>query len=362
MAIYLNIVQFQNDLLVWYEKSKRDLPWRRSKNPYYIWVSEIMLQQTRVDTVIPYFNRFIEQFPTLEAFADADEELYLKSWEGLGYYSRVRNLHSAVQDVVENYQCNVPNTVAEMRKLKGVGAYTAGAVTSIAYNVPAPAVDGNVMRVYARLFEIDADIAAPTSKNLFEVKVMETISTADPSSFNQGLMELGALICTPAKPRCLLCPVQTHCQAFQNGTESKLPIKTKKKQGKQVYIISVVIQNEFGELLIQKRPAKGLLAGLWEFPSIEVELELMQSSETVETVVADQINFNLFNVDQIAKFKHVFTHITWRIVGFTACCHHQGQTIVPNQVWVSEKELLQYALPIPFQKLYQHFQTNKNQN
>ena len=252
-------IEFQQDLINWFEKEQRDLPWRENKDPYRVWVSEIMLQQTRVDTVIPYFNRFVSWFPTLDDFAEADEEKILKAWEGLGYYSRVRNLHSAVKEVKESYNSVVPNQLEEISKLKGVGPYTAGAILSIAYGKAEPAVDGNVMRVLSRVLMLYEDIAKPKTRKTFEIAVRALISHENPSAFNQALMELGALICTPGTPACLLCPVQNNCLAFANGVQSELPIKIQKKKTRDVPIVAAVIVNEKEEFLIHKRSAKGLL-------------------------------------------------------------------------------------------------------
>ncbi len=206
------------------------MPWRENRDPYRVWVSEVMLQQTRVDTVIPYFINFMREFPDLESLADADEEKLLKAWEGLGYYSRVRNLQTAVREVVAEYGGKVPETRKEISSLKGVGSYTAGAVLSIAYGMPEPAVDGNVMRVLSRVLLIEEDIAKQKTKRLFEDILYDLISTADPSAFNQGLMELGALVCTPRSPGCLLCPVRLHCRAYEAGVQDALPLKSKKEK------------------------------------------------------------------------------------------------------------------------------------
>ena len=209
-----DIEGFREDLISWFEEEKRDLPWRQDQDPYKVWVSEIMLQQTRVDTVIPYFNRFIDQFPNIEALSMAEEEKVLKAWEGLGYYSRARNLHSAVKEVQEKYGGKVPDEPKKISSLKGVGPYTAGAILSIAYGVPEPAVDGNVMRVLSRILWIEDDIAKPATRKIFEEAVRKMISQENPSYFNQALMELGAMVCTPTSPSCLLCPVREHCIAF----------------------------------------------------------------------------------------------------------------------------------------------------
>ncbi|AXH99930.1 A/G-specific adenine glycosylase [Sporosarcina sp. PTS2304] len=302
---------FQHALLSWYAAEKRDLPWRKTDDPYYIWISEVMLQQTRVETVIPYYERFIEKFPTMQDLSNAAEEEILKMWEGLGYYSRVRNLQSGVREVVENYGGTVPATRKEISTLKGVGPYTAGAILSIAYGVPEHAVDGNVMRVLSRILLIEEDIALPRNKKLFEQAVMELICEEDPSSFNQALMELGATICTP-NPHCLLCPVREFCIAHEEGKQQQLPIKSKKQKMKHVSLASFAIQNAEGEWLMQKRPSTGLLAGLWEFPMIELqEVPAWEAFEKESGLV-------LKNITELARFPHVFSHITWDIHAYRA--------------------------------------------
>ena len=226
----ININTFQNDLISWFKREQRDLPWRKDQDPYKVWVSEIMLQQTRVDTVIPYFNRFIEWFPTIDDLADANEDKVLKAWEGLGYYSRVRNLQSAVKEVREKYNGEVPNTPKEISELKGVGPYTAGAILSIAYGIPEPAVDGNVMRVLSRILSIWDDIAKPSSRKIFEQAVRDLISHDDPSAFNQALMELGALICTPTSPLAYYALYGSTVRPFSKGYKKSCLLKPKKRK------------------------------------------------------------------------------------------------------------------------------------
>ena len=301
--------EFNEALLSWYKREKRDLPWRKTSNPYYIWISEVMLQQTRVETVIPYYERFIETFPTMETLANADEELVLKHWEGLGYYSRVRNLQAGVQEVVESYNSEIPQTRKEIVNLKGIGPYTAGAVLSIAYGVPEHAVDGNVMRVFSRLYTIQEDIAVLKTKKIFEEKVMDIIDETDPSSFNQAIMELGATICTP-KPRCLLCPVREFCTAFEEGIQDQLPVKSKKGKKKIVHVQSVAIREPGGKWLLRKRPTKGLLGDFWEFPQVEApDQESLTGALEIETgLIANP-------AQQFTEFKHMFSHITWFVHG-----------------------------------------------
>ncbi|MEI7025842.1 A/G-specific adenine glycosylase [Paenibacillus sp. y28] len=262
---------FSVELLKWYQVHKRDLPWRRSRNPYHIWISEVMLQQTRVETVIPYFHRFVTKFPTVEALADAPEEEVLKAWEGLGYYSRARNLQAAVREVKEQYGGKVPSTKEEISGLKGVGPYTAGAVLSIAYNKPEPAVDGNVMRVLSRYFLIEDDIVKATTRVRFEKLAQALIPEASASDFNQALMELGAMVCTPKSPYCLTCPVMLHCRARTEGMQDKLPVKTKAKPPRPEPRAVAWIEGDgaqAGMVLIRQRPAEGLLARMWELPHV----------------------------------------------------------------------------------------------
>ena len=326
--------EFQDALLTWYEAEKRDLPWRRTDNPYYIWVSEIMLQQTRVDTVIPYYERFIEKFPTMQHLSDAPEEDILKMWEGLGYYSRVRNLQSGVREVVESYGGQVPKNRKDISTLRGVGPYTAGAILSIAFGVPEHAVDGNVMRVLSRILLIEEDIAAPKNKKIFEQAVMELIPEEDPSSFNQALMELGATICTP-NPHCLLCPVREFCIAFEEGKQQQLPIKIKKQKMKHVSVTAFAIQNEEGNWLLRKRPDTGLLASLWEFPM--AELQELNAVEAFEK----ESGLKLKNITELPRVKHVFSHITWDIHVYRA--QLDGQQLEENLQFFAKQQV--EALP-----------------
>jgi A/G-specific adenine glycosylase len=354
----VNIKAFQQDLINWFKEEQRDLPWRKDKDPYKIWVSEIMLQQTRVDTVIPYFNRFMEWFPTIEDFAEADEEKVLKAWEGLGYYSRVRNLHSAVKEVKEKYNGEVPQTPKEIANLKGIGPYTAGAILSIAYGIPEPAVDGNVMRVISRILSIWEDIAKPSTRKIFEKAVRELISHTDPSAFNQALMELGALICTPGTPSCLLCPVREHCQAFQEGVQNELPIKTRKNKQKSVQLAAVMAVAHNGKILIHKRPASGLLANLWEFPNVEIVHPLQNEKEKITALFQELIDIKIKPDKIIGHIEHVFSHLIWNITIYTAVI---TEDIQENEEWklVSFEEMKKYAFSVSHQKMFQLYQKYK---
>ena len=357
----INITSFQDDLIQWFEAEKRDLPWREDQDPYKVWVSEIMLQQTRVDTVIPYFNRFIESFPTLHHLAEAGEEEILKACEGLGYYSRVRNLQSAVREVKASYNGVVPNSPEEIISLKGVGPYTAGAILSIAYGIPEPAVDGNVMRVLSRILLIKEDIAKPKTRKIFEDAVRALISHENPSSFNQALMELGALICTPTSPSCMLCPVNEHCVAFAEGVQKELPVKIKVTKVKKVKLISAIIKNNKGEILVQKRPDQGLLAGLWEFPSFSFDDKKTATKDMYEDAFAITFNSRVqLQASRFAEIPHVFSHLKWSIDAYEGMIFDEiSEEILNSQRlrWVSEKEMKQLAFPVPYQKMFTEYRS-----
>jgi A/G-specific adenine glycosylase len=251
---------WQSRLLQWYRKHRRDLPWRRTKDPYAIWVSEIMLQQTTVEAVIPYYKRFLKRFPTLETLAEGPEEDVLKLWSGLGYYSRARNLHKAAGMIKK-----LPDTVEELIRLPGIGRYTAGAIASIAFGRRAPIVDGNVIRVLSRLFAIREDPKSPQGQKIFWGKAEKILPSKHCGDFNQGLMELGATVCSPENPSCLLCPVSADCLARKKGRLEDFPNGRKKTECRDVLMTAAVVLKD-GKVLLVQRPAKGLLRGMWEVP------------------------------------------------------------------------------------------------
>lgn len=351
---FVNKNAFQHDLISWFTEEQRDLPWRKDQDPYKVWVSEIMLQQTRVDTVIPYFNRFIEKFPSINDLAEADEEKVLKAWEGLGYYSRVRNLQSAVREVKEKYGGVVPNTKEEISTLKGVGPYTAGAILSIAYGIPEPAVDGNVMRVISRILSIWEDIAKPATRKTFEKAIHELISHENPSYFNQALMELGALICTPTSPSCLLCPVREHCTAFHEGVEQELPVKTKAKKQRKVQLAALIIRDEEGRTVIHKRASEGLLANMWEFPNVEVSAPYLYEKIYIEALMLEQFGLHVKVGDEVCQIEHVFSHLKWDIEVFV------GELIAPikeaeDLKLVTPKQIDEFPFPVSHQKIMPYY-------
>lgn len=328
----------RRELVNWYREEKRDLPWRHSSDPYHIWISEVMLQQTRVDTVIPYFERFIQAFPTMKHLAAAEEGDLLKLWEGLGYYSRARNLQHGVREVIEDYQAKVPETREEISSIRGIGPYTAGAILSIAYGKPEHAVDGNVMRVLSRLYAIEEDIALPKTRKTFEQLVTLLIDPEDASSFNQGLMELGALICTPQKPKCLLCPVREECRAFEEGKTDSLPIKSKKMKVKKITYSAYLLQRADGKWLVEQR-GEGLLAKMWQFPLIEA----------TDTSWQERYGITWLDVESIGEVTHKFSHLTWDIHVLQGKVEQKENVQLGH--WVSEDELTKLPLPVPVQKM-----------
>lgn len=336
--------QFRRHLVEWFHNEKRDLPWRHTTDPYKIWVSEVMLQQTRVDTVIPFYERFIKKYPTMEELAYSEEEELLKMWEGLGYYSRARNLQAGVKEVVEKYGGVVPNNRHDLSKLKGIGPYTAGAILSIAYNKPEHAVDGNVMRVLSRVLHIQEDIALPKTKKVFEKAVTELIDPNDPSAFNQGIMDLGAQICTPTSPKCLLCPVRDYCISFFEGDQDKLPVKTKKTKSKiEKYNIYVALDDK-GNVLLEKRPKEGLLANMWQFPMVKLKDDF-EKDYNVQMTMKQQSFF---------KLKHIFSHLTWEMDCHIVNAKQHGE-LRENTKWLPLNKIHELPMPVPMLKILNAF-------
>lgn len=343
-----HVFGFHQDLLAWYDTVKRDLPWRQNRDPYRVWVSEIMLQQTRVDTVKPYYENFMSKFPTVEALADAPEDEVLKAWEGLGYYSRARNLQAAAREVKATYGGTVPDTLDEILKLRGIGTYTAGAILSIAYERVEPAVDGNVMRVFSRLLYMTDDIAKPATKSKFEHIVKQVIPIGRAGDFNQALMELGATVCTPRNPQCLTCPVFDYCLARREGVQGELPVKGKAKAPKPISLVVAVV-SKGNEYLINKRPEQGLLANLWEFPMVEESPEL-EDEEVLQAFLAKQFGVTIQNLVYATNVQHTFSHLQWNLDVYHAE-YITGDISSPSARFVSKDELEQYAFSVAHQKI-----------
>lgn len=366
------ILSFRQKLLAWYDENKRDLPWRRSKNPYHIWVSEIMLQQTRVDTVIPYYERFLDWFPTVESLANAPEERLLKAWEGLGYYSRVRNMQTAAQQIMSEFEGKFPLTYEGISSLKGIGPYTAGAISSIAFNLPQPAVDGNVMRVLARLFEVNHDIGNPSNRKIFQAMMEVLIDPDRPGDFNQALMDLGSDIEAPVNPRPEESPVKEFSAAYQHGTMDRYPIKAPKKKPIPIYLKALVVQNNQGQFLLEKNESEKLLAGFWHFPLIEVDEFSDQSqdldlfSQVAEPILelgpSPQESFEQdydLEVDwqnlRFEEVKHIFSHRKWHIQIIAGRVTETQEYTDREVLWLSPEEFINYPLAKPQQKIWQAY-------
>ena len=366
------ILSFRQKLLAWYDENKRDLPWRRSKNPYHIWVSEIMLQQTRVDTVIPYYERFLDWFPTVESLANAPEERLLKAWEGLGYYSRVRNMQTAAQQIMSEFEGKFPSTYEGIASLKGIGPYTAGAISSIAFNLPQPAVDGNVMRVLARLFEVNHDIGNPSNRKIFQAMMEVLIDPDRPGDFNQALMDLGSDIEAPVNPRPEDSPVKDFSAAYQHGTMDRYPIKAPKKKPIPIYLKALVVQNSQGQFLLEKNESEKLLAGFWHFPLIEVDefsdqtQDLDLFSQVAEPILelgpSPQESFEQdydLEVDwqdlRFEEVKHVFSHRKWHIQIIAGQVTKTQEYVDREVLWLSPEEFNNYPLAKPQQKIWQAY-------
>ena len=301
--------QLPGALLPWYRANKRDLPWRKDRDPYHIWVSEIMLQQTRVEAVKGYYQRFLEALPTIRALADADDDQLHKLWEGLGYYSRVRNLKKAAQIIMERHNGEFPCAYDDVIALPGIGAYTAGAVCSIAYNQPKAAVDGNVLRVYARLTDSHVSVDMPAIKKEVQA-VLEGNYPPDAGEFTQAIMELGATICGPnRKPDCQVCPCREFCLGHIRGTAEALPVRTPKKARREEEYTILILSCDHCYAL-EKRPDKGLLAGLWQFPNVAGLLDVQAGLEQAEI-----LGLKPKGILRQVERKHVFTHVQWRMRG-----------------------------------------------
>jgi len=367
------ITSFREKLLVWYDVHKRDLPWRRTQDPYKIWISEIMLQQTRVDTVIPYYERFLDWFPTVADLAQAPEEKLLKAWEGLGYYSRVRNMQKAAQQIMENHGGVFPSSYEEISKLKGIGPYTAGAIASIAFGLPEPAVDGNVMRVLARLFEVDYDIGVPTNRKIFQAMMEILIDPARPGDFNQALMDLGSDIESPVNPRPEESPVKEFSAAYQHGTMDRYPIKAPKKKPVPVYLTAFIIKDSQGRYLLEKNEREGLLSGFWHFPLIEVDslsenlgqLSLLDEKEQAEgnlEILSFEQDYDLVIDWQERTYplvQHVFSHRKWQVQIRYGLVKEGEQATSESTIWLQPEEFSAYPFAKPQQKIWTTFTENE---
>ncbi len=327
-------------LLAWFAGHARVLPWRSDPTPYKVWVSEIMLQQTRVEAVKPYFERFVRELPDIAALSVCPEDRLLKLWEGLGYYNRVRNLQAAARQIMTEHGGAMPSDFEALRKLKGIGSYTAGAIASIAFGQKAAAVDGNVLRVLTRLTEDPTDITKLDFRQKMEDMLTEVMPEGRCGEFNQALMELGATVCVPnGDPQCGICPWVNICLAHQNGKENEYPVKARKKP-RRTEEKTILLIRDGERMVLRKRPEKGLLAGLYEFPS---EKGFLTEAEAVKAV--EKLGFAPLRVQQLPEAKHIFTHVEWHMKGFLV---RVAETeAVPKGMLLANREETERKYPIP---------------
>ncbi len=341
----------QSRLVAWYLENHRKLPWRETRDPYRIWVSEAMLQQTQVNTVLPYYRRFLKRFPNLKELASADLETVLKTWEGLGYYARARNLHRAAQTVVQHHNGVVPNDPEIFRKLPGVGEYIASAVLSIAFDQPHAVVDGNVKRVLSRLFTIDAPVNQSSSYSLFKDAARALLTLEKPGTFNQAMMELGAMICRPRHPKCEQCPLPTACSAYQQKKADRYPKRISRPKTPQYHLaVGVVYKN--GRVLITQRKPKGLLGGLWEFPGGEINEKETAEAACVKRI-KEEVNLTVDIEEHLARVRHAYTHFKI-IMDIFRCRYVAGRVRLNDAVnfrWVHPKMIHTH----PFHKAIHKF-------
>jgi len=338
-------------LLAWYDANRRDLPWRRTNDPYAIWISEAMLQQTRVETVIPYWQRFLDAFPDVESLARADLDDVYAVWTGLGYYSRARNLKHAAETVVREHDGQLPDTAEGLQELKGIGRYTAGAVASIAFDREAPLVDGNVIRVFARLLGIREDSATRSVVEHLWAVAGELVRGPRPGDLNQALMELGATLCTPRNPACLVCPVRRFCDAHAVGDAESLPIKKKKAKPSRMRAVAAWVERG-GKILAVRRPETGLMAGLWELPGGPIEAK-DEAKDRLAPVLADAVGLEVRRLEPVGRVEHLFTHRRLELEVFR-CVADEGSRVRRKHFvahrWVEPSALLDLAHAGPTRK------------
>ncbi|MEE4312473.1 MAG: A/G-specific adenine glycosylase [candidate division KSB1 bacterium] len=340
------VTEFQQRLLSWFNENKRDLPWRRTTNPYHIWISEVMLQQTQVIKVVGYYERFIERFPDIESLAQADLHDVLRLWEGLGYYSRARNLHKAAQVVLENCSGEMPANYDRFLTLPGVGPYIAAAVTSRAFGAPYAVVDGNVKRVLSRIMRIDAPVNTTDSEKQFRETAAQLLDADHPGAFNESMMELGALTCRPQNPVCIECPVSFSCRAYETGTQTAYPRRLSRKKTPTHHIgVGVILEDE--SFLIIRRPLNGLLGGLWEFPGGRASKDESTEQACVRKI-REKLAIEVSIDSKMTTIRHAYTH--FKIVMDVYLCRHVSGEVALNgpidSRWITFNEIGQFAFHI----------------
>ncbi len=342
---------FSEKIIHWYETNKRDLPWRNTIDPYPIWLSEIMLQQTRVAQGLPYFQKFIEKFPTIHHLAKADEEEVLKLWQGLGYSSRARNLHATAKKVSNELNGTFPNNHKDLQSLKGVGKYTAAAIASFCFNEAVAVVDGNVYRVIARFLGIDTPINSTEGEKLFAEKANLLLDKNNSAIYNQAIMEFGALQCTPNQPNCESCPLQKKCVAFQQGKQNSLPVKLKKTKVKLKHFNYLIIANQKNEVVLQKRTGSGIWQHLYEFPLLETDKK--QSKDEVSKFFGEVFTLKLWNKKAVT---HLLSHRKIQAYFWIAYVDEFPEIILKNEsILVKKKQIHDLPVPVLLQKFIQQY-------
>lgn len=338
-------LEFQKKLIVWFHKSKRPMDWRETEDPYCIWISEMMLQQTQVNTALKYYQKFIRRFPNIQKLANADLHEVLKAWEGLGYYSRARNLHKAAKVIEKEYEGNIPNNYKDLKLLPGIGDYTASAIQSIAFNEKMAVVDGNVIRILTRVFRITENVDSLQVRKRIRDFAKELLPDKDLRTHNEAIMELGALICTPRKPQCSRCPIDHLCEGKKYNVQNELPIKTPRKPIPHYDVTAGIIWND-SKFLITLRPPKGLLGGLWEFPGGKRE-----AGETLEAClkreIQEELNIRIRIFDHLVTVKHAYTHFRITLVVYQ-CIYLDGEIRMvdcEDYQWITINEIEKYAFP-----------------
>lgn len=332
------MTRLASKLLAWYQKNKRAMPWRDHPNPYAVWVSEIMLQQTRVETVISYFEKWMKLFPNIKTLAAADEREVLNAWEGLGYYSRARNLHKAAKIAVEKFGGELPRNLEDLRSLPGIGRYTVGAIASMAFKMDEPTLDGNLRRVFSRVYDVDEFADSPAGEKILWGLAAQNLPKGQAGDYNQALMDLGATICQPRNPRCLLCPLMELCEARQNGTQEFRPVLKPKKQVPQ-YVNAAAVIIERGRVLLSQRPSSGLLGGMWEFPNARVEYE---PAKALVKAINAAYRLKVRRKEPLGIVQHGYTHFKVTVHAFR--CEPVSIPKDKNLKWVKVSELNDYPM------------------
>lgn len=342
-------MNLQLKLIRWFRKNARPLPWRKRYDPYEVWVSEIMLQQTQMDTVLPYFHRWMRTFPTLEALARSGEKKVLKNWEGLGYYSRARNLHQSAKIILKKHAGVFPSRYEDILSLKGVGRYTAGAIASIAFNQPKPIVDGNVLRVLSRVYAIQKPIDTQENKEFFFHLEQKLIPPGQARYFNQALMELGALVCTARNPACLACPLRSDCKAFRKNRVEDYPVRRKRRKTVKVQAAALILQRN-GKYLIHKRPGGQIMGGLWEFPEWKLarnqKMAPNEITQRLKKLAEKDLGLKIAEAKFLGAIKRNYTHHLERLQVFEADPAENSSRLVANNTWphawISQKDFQKY--------------------